>query len=36
LTKDYLEKEAKKVNRKDFEKVMKAVPNVEPEEYDQF
>ena len=36
LTKDYLEKEAKKGNRKDFEKIMKAVPNVEPEEYDQF
>lgn len=35
LTKDYLETEAKKGTRKDFEKVLKAVPNVEPEEYDK-
>ena len=35
LTKDYLEKEAKKGKRKSFEKVMQAVPDVEPEEYDR-
>ncbi len=35
LTQDYLEREAKKGKRKDFEKVLKAVPDVEPEECDR-
>jgi len=35
LTKDYLENEAKKGQRKDFEKVLKAVPDIEPDEYDK-
>ena len=35
LTKDYLDEEAKKATREDFDKVMQAVPNVEPEEYDK-
>jgi len=35
LTKDYLDEEAKKATREDFDKVMRAVPNVEPEEYDK-
>lgn len=35
MTKDYLEKEAKKGNREDFERVMRAVPDIEPEEYDR-
>jgi len=35
LTEDYLEQEAKQGRREDFEKVMKAVPSTEPEEYDR-
>ena len=35
LTKDYLDEEAKNSNREDFDKVMQAVPNVEPAEYDR-
>lgn len=35
LTENYLEKEAKKGKREDFDRVMKAVPCVEPEEYDR-
>jgi hypothetical protein len=35
LTADYLEKEAQKGKREDFEKVVKAVPSVEPEEHDR-
>ncbi len=35
LTKDYLEEEAKRGKRDDFDKVMKTVPSVEPEEYDK-
>lgn len=35
LTKDYLDEEAKKATREDFDKVMRAVPNAKPEEYDK-
>jgi len=35
LTQDYLEREAMKGKREDFEAVLKAVPGVEPEEYDR-
>ncbi|NIM17501.1 MAG: toxin-antitoxin system HicB family antitoxin [Candidatus Aminicenantes bacterium] len=35
LTKQYLEQEAAKGKREDFERVLKAVPHVEPEEYDR-
>lgn len=35
LTENYLEEEANKGKREDFDKVMKAVPSVEPEEYDR-
>jgi len=35
LTEKYLEEEARSGRRKDFEKVMRAVPNVEPEEHDR-
>lgn len=35
LTEDYLENEARKGRREDFEKVMKAVPHAEPDEYDR-
>ena len=35
LTKDYLEEEAKNSSREDFDKVMQAVPNVEPDDYDK-
>ncbi len=35
LTESYLEEEAKKGKREDFERVMKAVPSAEPEEYDR-
>lgn len=35
LTQDYLEHEAKQGKREDFERVLKAVPDVEPEEYDR-
>lgn len=35
LTEDYLEQEAKQGKRKDFERFMKKVPDVEPEEYDR-
>jgi uncharacterized protein (DUF1778 family) len=34
LTRDYLQKEAELGKREDFLKVMQAVPQVEPEEYD--
>ena len=33
--KDYLDKEAKNATRVDFDKVMRAVPDVETEEYDK-
>ena len=36
LTKDYLDEEAKKATREDFDKVMRAVPDAEPAEYDKF
>jgi 3-methyladenine DNA glycosylase AlkD len=35
LTKKYLEQEAAKGKRKDFERVLNAVPHVEPEKYDR-
>ena len=35
LTQTYLEKEAKKGSRDDFDKVMNAVPDVEPDKYDK-
>ncbi len=35
LTADYLEREAQKGKHEDFEKVLKAVPHVEPEEQDR-
>ena len=35
LSEDYLSEEAKRGQRADFEKVLKAVPHVEPEERDQ-
>lgn len=35
LTQSYLENEAKEGNRKDFDKVLKAVPHIEPEECDR-
>lgn len=35
LTENYLEEEANKGKREDFDKIMKAVPSVEPEEYDR-
>lgn len=35
LTESYLEEEARKGRREDFEKVMKAVPGAEPEEHDR-
>ena len=35
LTEDYLEQEAKLGNRKDFERFMKKVPDIEPEDYDR-
>ena len=35
LTQDYLAAEATKGQRADFERVMKAVPNVEPEAHDR-
>jgi hypothetical protein len=35
LTEDYLTKEAKHGKRADFEKVLQAVPHVEPEDYDR-
>ena len=35
LTEDYLAQEAKQGKRADFEKVLKAVPHVEPEEHDR-
>jgi len=36
LTKSYLEAEAAKGLREDFEKVLRAVPHVEPDAYDKF
>ena len=36
LTKSYLEAEAAKGQREDFEKVLRAVPHVEPDAYDKF
>ncbi len=35
LTPSYLEREAAQGQRADFEKVLKAVPQIEPEEYDK-
>ena len=35
LTQDYLEKEALLGKKEDFERVLNAVPNIEPEEYDK-
>lgn len=35
LTQEYLESEAAQGRRSDFDKVMRAVPKVEPEEYDR-
>jgi hypothetical protein len=35
LTEGYLENEAKRGKREDFERVMNAVPSVEPEAYDR-
>ena len=35
LTKDYLDEEAKKATRDDFDKVMRAVPDTESDEYDK-
>jgi len=35
LTKNYLEEEAAKGQREDFEKVLRAVPHVEPDAYDK-
>ncbi|MBF0226869.1 MAG: toxin-antitoxin system HicB family antitoxin [Desulfobacterales bacterium] len=35
LTENYLEEEARKGRREDFDKVMKSVPCVEPEDYDR-
>ncbi len=35
LTENYLEEEARKGKREDFEKVMKAVPCAEPDEHDR-
>jgi len=35
LTQDYLEKEASRGKREDFIKVLKAVPHVKPETYDE-
>jgi len=36
LTENYLENEARKGKREDFEKVIKSVPCAEPDEYDHF
>lgn len=35
LTEDYLEQEAKLGSRKDFERFMKKIPDVNPEDYDR-
>lgn len=35
LTKNYLEEEAAKGQREDFEKVLSSVPHVEPDAYDK-
>ena len=35
LSEDYLAQEAKQSKRTDFEKVLKAVPHIEPEEHDR-
>ena len=35
LSEDYLDHEAKRGHRADFEKVLKAIPHIEPEEHDQ-
>lgn len=35
LPEDYLAQEAKQSKRADFEKVLKAVPHIEPEEHDR-
>lgn len=35
LTENFLEQEARKGRREDFDKVMKAVPSKEPEEHDR-
>ncbi len=36
LTEDFLESEAQQGKRKDFERFMKKVPDVDPDEYDRF
>lgn len=35
LTQDYLETEAKQAKKEDFDKVLHAVPDIEPEDYDK-
>jgi hypothetical protein len=35
LTEEYLEEEVRNARREDFEKVMRAVPDVEPEKFDR-
>ena len=35
VTEDYLTREAQQGKRADFEKVLQAVPHVEPEDYDR-
>ena len=35
LSEDYLAQEAKHSKRADFEKILKAVPHIEPEEHDR-
>jgi uncharacterized protein (DUF1778 family) len=35
LTKSYLEKEALKGKKEDFDRVLRAVPDVEPDEFDK-
>ena len=35
LTKSYLEKEAMKGSKEDFDKVMNSVPHIEPEDHDK-
>lgn len=35
LTEDYLQTESAKASRADFDRVMQAVPDVEPEDYDR-
>ena len=35
LTEEYIEKRAKRASSKKFQKVLKKIPDVEPEEYDR-